>query len=103
MVKTAAELFDDFVSVIDKAASERNIYDVPRAAEREGLAGGETQRGSSQRWEYTHVDATGASLQVECRWYDQSQAFSIQPDMHVMSVTLIAGDDRRTHQRRYEE
>lgn len=102
-MKTATQLYDHLVSVIDKAAVERSIYHVPSVAEQEGMEAGETERGLNPRWFYSFQDSVGAKVTLECRWYDQSKAFSIQPDMHIMTVTLEACDDRRSHERRYEE
>jgi hypothetical protein len=101
--RSASELFDKFVTVIDKAASAKRIYDVPEAAEKLGMSGGETHRGMGQRWEYCFTDAGGETVVVSCRWWDQSKAFSIQPDMHVMQVQLTGTVPVRSHERRYEE
>lgn len=38
--RSASELFDEFVTVIDKASSAKRIYDVPEAAEKLGMSGG---------------------------------------------------------------
>jgi hypothetical protein len=43
-----------------------------------------------QRWNYNLGDPGGFTVLVRARWWDQSQAFSIRPDMHVMSVELKA-------------
>lgn len=67
------------------------------------MTGGETSRGIGQRWEYNYADASGHSVKVECRWYDQSKAFSIKPDMHIMSVTLDEAGSFLSHSRRYED
>ena len=100
---SALDLFNEFVAIIDKAAASKRIYDVPEAAEKAGMAGGETERGLSQRWKYTHTDADGQTVEVNCRWWDQSKAFSTQPDMHVMQVIIPSLTPPLSHERRYEE
>ena len=99
---TAIEQFDRFVDIIERAWKEKNIYQVVKAAEAAGFQGGEVRRGLSQRWEYTSTDADGMVIEVGARWWDQSQAFSIRPDMHVMSVSLKSGPPKN-FERRYEE
>jgi hypothetical protein len=102
MSETALDLYTRMVSVIDRAAADRNIYDVPKAAEQAGMDGGETERGFGQRWEYSLTDEAGHTVKVHCRWWDQSKAFSIRPDKHVMTVEL-SGPEVRQHSASYEE
>lgn len=99
---TAAEQFEHFVTIIEQAWKDKNIYSVPEAAEAAGFKGGEVQRGLSQRWEYGFTDESGVEVEVTARWWDQSKAFSIQPDMHVMNVSLKT-DPPKHFERRYEE
>jgi len=101
-MSTAAEQFERFVAIIEQAYQDRNIYRVPEAAEAAGFAGGEVRRGLIQRWEYSFTDASGVQVEVTARWWDQSKAFSIQPDMHVMNVSLKTVPPRH-FERRYEE
>ena len=101
--RLAPDLYSYLVAVIDKAAADRNIYDVPKAAEQAGMEGGETARGLGQRWDYIFVDGSGQSVKLHCRWYDQSKAFSIQPDMHIMEIELVGGSTSLRHSARYEE
>lgn len=101
--KSAVSLYDDFVTIIDKAAAAKRIYDVPEAAERVNMKGGGTQRGLGQRWEYSLTDSVGKTVLVKCRWWDQSKAFSIQPDMHVMSVELLDPENPMSYEQHYEE
>lgn len=101
--RSALDLFNQFVSIIDKAAAAKRIYDVPEAAEKAGMSGGETHRGLGQRWEYMFTDAGGQTVAVNCRWWDQSKPFSSQPDMHVMSVKLTGATAPLSHEQRYEE
>lgn len=81
----------------------KDIYAVPAAAADAGLEGSEEQRGSGQRWKYSFSDAAGFTVRVHARWWDQSRAFSIQPDMHVMSVELEGENTLMKHEQRYTE
>jgi hypothetical protein len=101
--RSAHDIFNEFVVIIDKAAASKRIYDVPEAAEKAGMAGGETERGLSQRWKYTYTDDEGQTVEVNCRWWDQSKAFSTQPDMHVMQVLIASVTPPLSYERRYEE
>ncbi len=100
---TSLELYYRFVELIDQACDAKDIYRVPKAAETYGLAGGEEQRGMGQRWNFSFVDTHKQVVLVHVRWWDQSQAFSIRPDMHVMSVELKGEATLMKHERRYEE
>jgi hypothetical protein len=96
-------LYHRFVGLIDQACDAKDVYRVPKAAETYGLTGGEEQRGTRQRWNFSFVDANNQTVLVHARWWDQSQAFSIRPDMHVMSVELKGEATLMKHERRYEE
>lgn len=101
---TAFDLYNSLVAVIDRAYESKSIYDVPKAAEAAGMVGGEEPRGGfSQRWNYEFTDAAGQTVKIHCRWWDQSKSFSIQPDMHVMSVELVGSSPIMAHERRYEQ
>lgn len=99
---TAIQIYERMVAAIDQAADDEHIYQVPQAAEREGMNGGEIRRDLSQRWKYSFTDDAGENVELECYWYDQSKAFSIRPDMHVMTVRFESPTDSLTHSRRYE-
>jgi hypothetical protein len=103
VIPTAHDHYQRFVEIIDKAAAERDIYAVPRAAVEAGMEGSEEQRGMGQRWNFSFRDPAGFTVLVHARWWDQSQAFSIRPDMHVMSVELKSDVSLMQHERRYEE
>ena len=100
---TALELYHQLVNVIDRAKAEKNIYAVPAAAEAAGMAGGQTHKGFSERWTYTYTDSAGQTVELHCRWYDQSQAFAPAPDMHKMSVELRGAEHLLSHSADYEE
>ncbi|MBB2185503.1 hypothetical protein HLH32_03725 [Gluconacetobacter liquefaciens] len=100
---TALELYRRFVAIIDRAWTEKNIYAVPEAAAKAGMEGKEKPRGMSQSWDYSYRDPNGFELLVHARWWDQSQAFSIRPDMHVMTAELKGETRLMYHEQRYEE
>lgn len=102
MTRAASDLYDQMVTVIKMAVTARNIYAVPEAAEKAAMLGGETHKGLSQRWDYSFTDESGHTVNVRCRWYDQSKPFSIQPDMHKMSVEL-SGPAPKRYEGSYEE
>lgn len=97
------DMYCRFVEIIDEAVVEKNIYAVPQAAAEVGMQGGGEQRNSGQRWNYALKGQDGLTLSVHARWWDQSQAFSIRPDMHVMTVELTGDVIPRHHEGRYEE
>ena len=100
MPKNAGDLYIEMVKVIDKAATDHNIYDVPKAAE---MTGGETKSGGfSQHWDFSYEDEQGDKVEVDCSWRDKSKPFSIQPDHHVMSAHL-SGSHKASHTNTYDE
>lgn len=100
---TAEELYAQLVDAIDEALRAKNIYAVPAAAEAAGMTGGQTHKGFSERWEYSHRDEPGRTVLLNCRWYDQSKPFSIQPDKHIMSVELRGPNLMKAYSGTYEE
>lgn len=104
MIKqTAFDIFQEIAKTIDRAKADKNIYAVPAAADAAGMSGGQTHKGLSERWSYTYTDAVGQTVDLHCRWYDQSQAFSPAPDMHKMSVELSGAEHPMSHSAEYEE
>ncbi len=100
---SAHDLYHRFVAIIDRAVADKNIYAVPEAAAAAGMTGSEEPRGLGQRWDYAYSDPTGFTVLVHARWCDQSKPFSIQPDMHIMSVELRSDASLMRHEQRYEE
>lgn len=62
-------------------------------AEALGLTGGREGSGFSERHAYTATDASGVTIDIAARWYDQSKAFSVRPDRHIFALTLRSSDD----------
>jgi len=102
-LSTAASLYSHFVTVIDSATSNRDIFAIKTAAKAAGLQGTVQPRGTGQRWDFHFVDSNGDILIIHARYWDQSKAFSIRPDMHVMSAVLVEKGRSREYERRYEE
>ncbi len=101
---TAHDLYGWLVQVIDRAVEAKDIFSVTKAAEAFGMSGGEEDYGGfGQRWNYSFTDSNGRVVSVHARWWDQSKAFSIQPDRHVMSVELLGGDTALSHSGNYEQ
>ena len=46
----------------------------------------------------------GETLRFEWRWYDQSKPFSLQPDMNILTLSLLQdGKATRSVEHRYED
>ena len=72
------------------AAKDCSCSTASSEAERNGLIEqGDGKPSQLQVWERSE---NGNTLRFQWRWYDQSQAFSIQPDMNIMSLELRQGD-----------
>ena len=103
LTKSAGDLYLEMVKVIDKAAADHNIYDVPKSAEAAGMTGGEVKSGGfSQHWDYSYTDGQGDKLDVNFYWRDKSSPFSIHRGHHVMSVYL-SGSHNSNHTNTYDE
>lgn len=99
----ALALYQKFVVLIDQAVADKNIYAISRAAEAMGLSGELEDRNFSQRWNYTYHDSEGFTLLVHARWWDQSNAGGVLPDMHVMNIQLKSDRVVMEYEQRYEE
>ena len=94
--------FDAIAAVLQQSAQDKSCAIAANEAERQGLVqqGDETP---SQKtiWEKTSGSLT---LQFTWRWYDQSKAFSIRPDMNILLVELIeSGRTIRQAKEGYED
>lgn len=103
MAKTAIEIFKLISDEIGQAERDKDIYLIPRIAEKLGMQGGETQRGLGQAWNYELTDQVGDQVRVHCRWYDTSKAFSIRPDRHIMEVSYEGAQGKLSNSGVYEE
>src|SRR5882757_6730198 len=94
--------FDEIASAMASAASERRINPAKVAVERHGLVKqGDGEPSQITVWEKTDHEKT---LRFRWRWYDQSQAFSIRPDMNILTLELRLGDRiLRQVEQRYED
>lgn len=81
--------FDEIASAMNLASKKDGVSPATRVVERHGLIEqGDGKPSQITIWEKTE----GAkSLRFQWRWYDQSQAFSIQPDMNILTLELREG------------
>jgi hypothetical protein len=82
--------FEAIAGAMVRAAKDCSCSTASTEAERNGLIEqGDGKPSQLQVWERSE---NGNTLRFQWRWYDQSQAFSIQPDMNIMSLELRQGD-----------
>lgn len=84
------------------AAEEKSAGAAAAAAQRYGLI----ERGDGKPSQHTIWEREEGTeiLRFEWRWYDQSKAFSIQPDMNILALTLLSeGRVLRSVEHRYED
>jgi hypothetical protein len=94
--------FDDIASAMATAAIERGIHAAESAVERHGLV----QQGDGTPSQITvwEKNADGKTLRFRWRRYDQSQVFSIRPDMNILTLELREGGRVvRQAEQRYED
>ncbi|SIT58682.1 hypothetical protein BQ8794_570004 [Mesorhizobium prunaredense] len=90
--------FELIVATMKRAAAEKSVAIAEAEAKRHGLIElGDGTPSQLYNWE-RKVDSW--TLAFTWRWYDLSKAFSIQPDMNIMSLKLA---DREIVVRREEE
>ena len=94
--------FDHISSTLAQAAGQRDSAVASSVAEAWGLRElGDGKPSQHHVWERMEGDLC---LRFEWRWYDQSKAFSIQPDMNILTVSLRRGDQViRSASERYED
>ncbi|WP_339033764.1 hypothetical protein WHZ78_18390 [Bradyrhizobium symbiodeficiens] len=95
-------VFDEVAAAMIVAANGRNVSAVELILKHHGFTqlgdGTPSQKTIWEKQEHRQM------LWFQWRWYDQSQAFSIQPDMNILSLELREGNVvlRRAEQR-YED
>lgn len=94
--------FDAIAEVMVRAAKDCSFSTASREAERIGLIEqGDGKPSQLHVWERSEKDNT---FRFQWRWYDQSKAFSIQPDMNIMSLELRQGEVvLRSAEERYQD
>jgi hypothetical protein len=94
--------FDLIAAAMKRAAAERSYVVASTEAMRHGLVEvGDGKPSQRYYWERTEGDKT---LRFHWRWYDQSHAYRIYPDMNVLSVELHqAGTVLRSAEERFED
>jgi len=94
--------FEEIASAMTKASKADGHALASQAVARNGLV--EQGDGTPKQITVWEKAANGRTLRFKWRWYDQSQAFSIRPDMNVLTVELLAGDQvLRKSEERYED
>jgi len=81
--------FDDLENAMKQAAGEGSSAAASVAAERLGLTKQDPPK-DRQHLSWS-VSAGGKTLSYHWRFYDQSKAFSIRPDMNIMTLELLEG------------
>jgi hypothetical protein len=94
--------FEAIAEAMARAAKDCSFSTASTEAERNGLIEqGEGKPAQRHVWERSE---RGKTLQFQWRWYDQSKAFSIQPDMNIMSLELRQGEKvLRSAEERYQD
>lgn len=94
--------FEAIAEVMKHAARDRSASTASTEAERHGLLDqGDGKPSQLHVWERSEE---GMTLRFQWRWYDQSKAFSIQPDMNILSLELRKADALlRSTEERYED
>ncbi len=95
-------VFDDLASAMVSAANVKSVQPAQTVALRHGLNQlGDGTPSQNTVWEKTDQ---GSVLRFRWRWYDQSQAFSIRPDMNVLTLELWENDQLiRKSEQRFED
>jgi hypothetical protein len=101
-VQELDDAFDSIAAAMKRAAAETNYVVASNEATQHGLVKqGDDTPSQKHFWERTEGDKT---LRFQWRWYDQSHAYRIYPDMNVLSVELSqAGKVLRSAEERYED
>jgi len=96
------EAFEEIASALADAEKARLPGAARAAAEQCGLVElGDGKPSQHTVWERHDGEML---LRFEWRWYDQSKAFSIQPDMNILALKLLKdGKVIREVERRYED
>jgi hypothetical protein len=81
--------FDQIAAAMNFASRKDGVTPATRVVESHGLIEqGDGKPSQNTVWEKTEGEK---SLRFQWRWYDQSQAFSIQPDMNILTLELREG------------
>jgi hypothetical protein len=94
--------FEVIVAAMVRAAKDCSFSTASAEAERLGLIEqGDGKPSQLHVWERSEK---GNALRFQWRWYDQAKAFSIQPDMNILSLELRQGDVvLRSAEERYQD
>lgn len=102
MLASLTDAFESLAAALVDAAKEKSAGVGAAAAKRCGLVElGDGKPSQHTIWERQEGRET---LRFEWRWYDQSKAFSIQPDMNILALALLRDDKvLRYVEHRYED
>lgn len=102
---TAKELYEALVQQIEADCAAKSFEGCLNLCEAEGMQGGERKYGAiGQQYVYELEFSNGDKVEFEFKWYDQSKAFSIQPDIHKFYVSYTPKDGMPlAHSNAYEE
>lgn len=98
--------FDDAFEAIARAMIKAKKDGSVLAAELEAERSGLTKQASGPHLQKVVWETRSRStcLRFQWRWYDQSQAFSIRPDMNILSLELREGERVvRSAEERFED
>jgi hypothetical protein len=94
--------FDEIASAMSAAASDRKIAQALVAAERHGLVV-QSDDTADQNIDWAKT-VSGKTLRFRWHWHDQCQAFSVRPDLHVMTLEMRYGEQAlRVAEERFED
>lgn len=103
ILPTADAVFDQLKAAIDSACAAKDYQIALDAAKAASLEQSDVSRGFSMRLEF-HGAFAGGTVTLEFRSYDQSQAFSIRPDMNRFVLRLVVdGQQLRLHRNEFED
>lgn len=89
-------VFDQLKAALDRACAIKDYQIALDAATAAGLQRNDVSRGFSMRLEF-YGSFAGGAVTLEFRSFDQSQTFSIRPDMNRFALRLLADDQQLRH------
>lgn len=90
MLRSLPEAYETIATAMVDAAKQRSAAIAAAVAAQCGLI--ELGDGTPSQHMIWERQEGGATLRFEWRWYDQSRAFSIQPDMNILALALRQDD-----------
>ena len=102
---TAMDLYEGLVRQIEADCADKSFGGCLNLCETAGMQGGERKYGAiGQHYVYEREFPNGEKVDFVFKWYDQSQAFSTQPDIHKFHASYKPKDGKPlSHSNAYEE